>query len=32
MENYLKTIGVTQNSVCLGMKLAAPLLKKSKHA
>ena len=32
MENYLKTIGVTQNSVFLGMKLAAPLLKKSKHA
>lgn len=32
MENYMKTIAVTQNSVFLGMKLAAPLLKKSKHA
>ena len=32
MENYQKTIAVTQNSVFLGMKLAADLLKKSKHA
>ncbi len=32
MEDYLKTIAVTQNSVFLGMKLAADLLKKSKHA
>ncbi len=32
MEDYLKTIAVTQNSVFLGMKLAAELLKKSKHA
>jgi NAD(P)-dependent dehydrogenase (short-subunit alcohol dehydrogenase family) len=31
MENYLKTIAVTQNSVFLGMKLAAGLLKRSKH-
>lgn len=32
MGDYLKTISVTQNSVFLGMKLAAELLKKSKHA
>lgn len=32
MDNYMKTIAVTQNSVFLGMKLAAGLLKKSKHA
>jgi NAD(P)-dependent dehydrogenase (short-subunit alcohol dehydrogenase family) len=32
METYQKTIAVTQNSVFLGMKLAAELLKKSKHA
>jgi NAD(P)-dependent dehydrogenase (short-subunit alcohol dehydrogenase family) len=32
MDNYMNTIAVTQNSVFLGMKLAAPLLKKSKHA
>jgi NAD(P)-dependent dehydrogenase (short-subunit alcohol dehydrogenase family) len=32
MEDYLKTISVTQNSVFLGMKLAADLLKKSKYA
>ena len=32
MDNYMKTIAVTQTSVFLGMKLAAPLLKKSKHA
>jgi NAD(P)-dependent dehydrogenase (short-subunit alcohol dehydrogenase family) len=31
MENYLKTIAVTQNSVFLGMKLASALLKRSKH-
>lgn len=32
MDTYMKTIAVTQNSVFLGMKLAADLLKKSKHA
>ena len=32
MDNYMRTIAVTQNSVFLGMKIAAPLLKKSKHA
>ena len=32
LDNYLKTTAVTQTSVFLGMKLAAPLLKKSKHA
>ena len=32
VENYMKTIAVTQNSVFLGMKFATPLLKKSKHA
>lgn len=32
MDNYMKTIAVTQTSVFLGMKLAAELLKKSKHA
>jgi NAD(P)-dependent dehydrogenase (short-subunit alcohol dehydrogenase family) len=32
LENYLKTTAVTQTSVFLGMKLAAPLLKKSKYA
>jgi NAD(P)-dependent dehydrogenase (short-subunit alcohol dehydrogenase family) len=32
VENYMKTIEVTQNSVFFGMKLATPLLKKSKHA
>ena len=32
LDNYLKTIAVTQTSVFLGMKLAAPLLKKSKFA
>jgi NAD(P)-dependent dehydrogenase (short-subunit alcohol dehydrogenase family) len=31
MENYLKTIAVTQNSVFLGMKLASVLLKRSIH-
>ena len=31
MENYLKTISVTQNSVFLGMKLASVLLKRSIH-
>jgi NAD(P)-dependent dehydrogenase (short-subunit alcohol dehydrogenase family) len=32
MDNYMKTIAVTQNSVFLGMKLSAGLLKRSKHA
>ena len=32
LDNYMKTTAVTQTSVFLGMKLAAPLLKKSKHA
>ena len=32
MDVYMKTIAVTQNSVFLGMKIAAPLLKKSKYA
>lgn len=32
MDTYMKTIAVTQTSVFLGMKLAAELLKKSKHA
>lgn len=32
LEQYHRTIGITQDSVFLGMKLAAPLLKKSKHA
>lgn len=32
LDNYMKTTSVTQTSVFLGMKLAAPLLKKSKHA
>lgn len=32
LDNYLKTTAVTQTSVFLGMKMAAPLLKKSKHA
>ncbi|MEY4970008.1 MAG: hypothetical protein RLZZ277_239 [Actinomycetota bacterium] len=32
MDVYMKTIAVTQNSVFLGMKIAAPLLKKSKCA
>lgn len=32
MDNYLKTTALTQNSVFLGMKLAAGLLKRSKHA
>lgn len=32
LDNYMKTTAVTQTSVFLGMKLAAPMLKKSKHA
>ena len=32
MDVYMRTIAVTQNSVFLGMKIAAPLLKKSKYA
>jgi NAD(P)-dependent dehydrogenase (short-subunit alcohol dehydrogenase family) len=32
VDVYMKTIAVTQNSVFLGMKIAAPLLKKSKYA
>lgn len=32
VDAYMKTIAVTQNSVFLGMKIAAPLLKKSKYA
>ena len=32
LDNYMKTTAVTQTSVFLGMKLAAPLLKKSKYA
>jgi NAD(P)-dependent dehydrogenase (short-subunit alcohol dehydrogenase family) len=32
LEMYAKTIAVTQTSVFLGMKTAAPLLKESKHA
>lgn len=32
MDNYMKTIAVTQNSVFLGMKISSGLLKKSKHA
>lgn len=32
LDTYMKTIAVTQNSVFLGMKIAAPLLKKSKYA
>ena len=32
VDVYMKTIAVTQNSVFLGMRAAAELLKKSKHA
>lgn len=31
-EQYHRTISVTQDSVFLGMKMAAPMLKESKHA
>ena len=32
VEDYHRTIRITQDSVFLGMKLAAPMLKESKHA